>query len=207
MLDAIRSVLTSAPEAWLDAMLRSMPHYAIDERHEICSCLATVAFESREFTRLEEYLTYSKPERLVAVWPTRFYLPPDVPKLTRRNALEYTNQPQKLAEYVYGGRMENGPEGCGDGYLYRGRGPGQLTGRRNYRRATEATGLDVLGHPELMLEPETGAQVTCWAWRDHGLDAVDDDDSIAEETRKWQGAQQDLAARQRILDRLLEATA
>ena len=207
MLDAIRSVLSRAPDDWLAAMLAAMPNYGIDERHEVCSCMATFAWESREFTRLEEYLRFTTPERLVQVWPTRFYLPPDVPRGIRRNAAEYVNEPYKLAEFVYGGRGENSPEGAGDGWKYRGRGPGQLTFRRNYRRAADGTGLDVLTNPELMLDPTVGAQVSCWAWREHGEDEVDDDDDIRAETRKWQGGEQDLAQRQRLLDRLLEATA
>jgi putative chitinase len=45
----------------------------------------------------------------------------------------YARQPVKIANRVYGDRMDNGPEKTGDGWKYRGRGVLQLTGKSNYK--------------------------------------------------------------------------
>ncbi|MDB5531589.1 MAG: phage-related lysozyme-like protein [Devosia sp.] len=47
----------------------------------------------------------------------------------------------------------------GDGYRYRGRGFVQLTGRDNYRRAGEKMNTNLLGSPDLALEPHVAACV------------------------------------------------
>lgn len=45
---------------------------------------------------------------------------------------ELASNPERLGNVVYGGRLENGAEGTGDGYSFRERGLIQTTGRSNY---------------------------------------------------------------------------
>ena len=45
----------------------------------------------------------------------------------------------------------------GDGYRYRGRGYVQITGRRNYMRASLATGRDLTDDPDKALDPKLAA--------------------------------------------------
>lgn len=47
----------------------------------------------------------------------------------------------------------------GDGYLYRGRGYVQLTGRDNYRRAGGKLNADLLGSPDMALQPHIAAAI------------------------------------------------
>lgn len=47
----------------------------------------------------------------------------------------------------------------GDGARYAGRGYPQLTGKNNYLKAGTALGVDLVGHPELALEPGVAAQI------------------------------------------------
>lgn len=101
------------------------------------------AHESAGFTRAQESLNYSTPERLMAVWPRRF------PR--RRDAVPCVANPQALAERVYGGRLGN--RAPGDGWRYRGRGWLQLTGRANYRRFGRLLGLALEAEPDLAAAP------------------------------------------------------
>jgi len=47
----------------------------------------------------------------------------------------------------------------GDGYRFRGRGYVQLTGRRNYRKASEELGFDIVANPARALEPPVAAAI------------------------------------------------
>ena len=96
-----------------------------------------------------ENLVYSSAERIRAVWPKRF------PGLG--DALPYVRNPPALANRVYGGRMGN--SGPNDGWLFRGRGFPQMTGRENYAQFGELLGLDLLGNPDLAGEIDVSARI------------------------------------------------
>lgn len=55
--------------------------------------------------------------------------------------------------------LGNTPQADGDGYTYRGRGYVQITGRRNYAKASEALGVDFVGNPDLALRPDYAARI------------------------------------------------
>lgn len=143
--------------------------------------LAQVAHETQGLTVFEENLRYSA-KRLTQVWPKRFP--------TLASAKPYANNPRKLAEKVYGGRMGNGPEGSGDGYAFRGAGGLMNTGRDAYEAIGKIARMDLVSHPELARAPDTMLTVAgaAWAWkrgntfadRDElmGLDDDDTDDFI-----------------------------
>ena len=98
--------------------------------------LGQSAHESGGFLISEENLYYSTPERIQAVWPSRFP--------TVADAQPYAKNPSGLANNVYANRMGNGPESSGDGYKNRGRGFIQLTGADNIRQFAEHIGRDGL---------------------------------------------------------------
>jgi len=54
----------------------------------------------------------------------------------------------------YEGRRDLGNTEPGDGYRFRGRGYVQITGRANYEKYARITSLDLVGNPDLALEPE-----------------------------------------------------
>lgn len=95
--------------------------------------IANVAHESGEFTIKAENLNYTTPERLVAIWPSRFTVKGEKGK---NNAKDFVRNPAKLANEVYNGRMGN-KIGSNDGYAFRGGGFAQITGREAYLKYLE----------------------------------------------------------------------
>jgi putative chitinase len=47
----------------------------------------------------------------------------------------------------------------GDGIVFYGRGPSQLTWRKNYERFGKRLGIDLVNNPDLALVPENGARI------------------------------------------------
>lgn len=75
---------------------------------------------------------------------------------------------------AYEGRRDLGNTHPGDGRRYKGRGPIQLTGRSNYRRAGAALHLNLEGNPTLAARPDVGFRVAVWFWTTHGLNQLAD---------------------------------
>lgn len=119
-------------------------------------CLATTHHETGgAMLPRAENLNYTTAARIRAVWPKRF--------TSEAAAAPYVRNPEKLANYVYGGRLGNTQPG--DGWRFRGMGDIQATGRDNARRATKrllalgylSPGQDLEATPELMLDPDISA--------------------------------------------------
>jgi putative chitinase len=194
ILAALRATLPRAPQSWLVELARVLPGTTIDTPAEIASFVAQLAHESDQFSRLEENLNYSA-DRLMQVWPRRF---PDL-----ITAQKYDRDPVRLANQVYGARLGN--RDPGDGWRYRGRGPIQITGRRNYERFEAATQLPALGVPEILLQPYAGIRSAVWYWEFARLDQDDDDNDVRAETRKINGGEHGLRQRQQYFDAMMRA--
>ena len=70
--------------------------------------------------------------------------------------------PEAFFNKVYDGRIGNGE---GEGYKFRGRGMIQLTGKENYRKASQAIYGDdrLVDTPDLILEdPKIAGEVATW---------------------------------------------
>lgn len=130
-------------------------------QNEIDDFLGQVLHESAGLTRLVENLNYSA-QRLMVVWPTRFR--------TLAEAAPCAHDPERLANRVYGGRMGNTEPG--DGWLYRGRGPIQITGKDNYRRVGDLMGQDLLGIPHLLEQPRYSLEACIHWWEDRIPDSM-----------------------------------
>jgi len=119
--------------------------------------------ESAGFKRVSEGLYYSTPERIQAVWPSRFK--------TVADAEPYAKNPEKLADKVYGGRMGND----GEGYKWRGRGFLQLTGKDNYSRFADEMGIgSVMENPDLV-EDEYAFDTAVWFFKTNKLFNIADE--------------------------------
>lgn len=195
----LQTTMPKAPAAWISVIADELPKHGLDTPNEIASFLAQVAHESKEFTHLEENLNYSA-ERLMVVWPKRFP--------SYEIAQRYEHVPQRLANYVYASRNGNGDEASGDGWRFRGRGPIQLTGRRNYAACGTDIGEGLLVVPDLLLSPSVGIRSALWFWKITNLDKFDDDRDVKVDTRLINGGETGLEHRQKLFNhclRILEA--
>lgn len=154
--------------------------------------LAQTAEESGGFRVFQENLDYSA-KRLTEVWPSRFP--------TIAAAAPFARNPEALADKVYGGRKDLGNAQPGDGWRYRGRGPIQATGRAWAERLSKILGIDLVAHPERMLEPVTGWTAAAAIWAASGANAFADRGDFEGETRRINGGSTNLAERRRYLAR------
>ena len=157
----------------------AMTAFAINTPKRAAAFLAQAAHESNEFTRLQENLSYSTPERLMEVFKGRF--------TGLADAAQYLRQPEKLANRVYANRLGNGDTASGDGWKYRGRGLFQLTGRANYMAAGDGLGTDYKANPDLVAEPPDAAFTAAWYWAVGNLNAMADVGQIDVITRRING--------------------
>lgn len=111
------------------------------------------------------------------------------------------------AQTRYEGRAALGNTHPGDGRRYLGRGLIQITGRANYRAASEAMARlhpdapDFEAHPELLEQPHWAALTAAWYWHDRGLNALADQDSAdayVQITRRINGGTNGLADRRAL---------
>ena len=99
-------------------------HYKLSPQRA-AHLLGQSSHESGGFKLVSENLYYSTPERIMAVWPSRFP--------TVNSAKPYAKNPSGLANKVYSDRMGNGDEASSEGSFFSGRGFLQLTGKSNFR--------------------------------------------------------------------------
>lgn len=171
----------------------AMARWGIDTPLRQAAFLAQVSHESGRLTTLSENLNYSA-QRLCAVWPSRFPSP--------ASAQPFANNPQALANKVYGGRMGNtAPD---DGWRYRGRGLKQLTGKSNYTAYQQASGKPVLAQPDLLLEPDAASDSAAWFWHANGCNALADRQDWKALTARINGGTLGLAERVALTQRAMK---
>ena len=187
------------PQQWADALNPALARFDITTTARLSSFLAQSGYESGEFNRLREILNYTTPQRLMKVWPKRFP--------TEASALPFVSNEMGLANLVYANRLGNGDSASGDGFRFRGRGIIQVTGRSNYGEAAAALGLDLIGDPDLLLQPKHAAMSAAWFWSSRGLNGLADDgtgdddlEDFAEITKRINGGTTGLKDRLALLN-------
>ena len=168
------------PEGWVDAMNEVFPKYEIDTPQRIAAFIAQCGHESGGWRVFSENLNYSA-KALNAVFPKYFVR-------AGRDAEEYHRQPEKIANVVYASRMGNGDTDSGDGWLYRGRGPIQLTGKNNYQAFSDDMGVNAVGGPDVVSEDKEIALMSAiWYWNKNSLNKYADEGDIKTMTRRING--------------------
>lgn len=135
----------------INALLLACERQGITDARWVANILAQVHHETGGTMMPEsENLTYTTAARLCQVWPKRFP--------TIASATPYVRNPEALAINVYGDRLGN-RTGTRDGWLYRGQGQIQPTGRDHFVRFGNLLGVDLVGSPELAMELGTSASI------------------------------------------------
>jgi len=163
---------------WDIPLNQTFVKYNISTTQRQASFLGQCMHESNNFKVLEENLHY-KAESLMKVWPSRF--------TDKVVADAYANNPEKIANKVYAGRMGNGTEESGDGWKYHGRGLIQLTGKENYERCGSAIGVDLISQPNLLVDPQYAALSAGWFWNKMGLNDLADAQEYGQMTKRING--------------------
>ena len=163
---------------WLHPLNDTFAKYGIDTPVRQAAFIGQCSHESNNFKVLQENLNYSA-KGLMATWPLRFP--------TIDVAEQYANNPEKIANKVYGGRADLGNTEDGDGWRFHGRGVIQLTGRSNYTVCGDALSQPFSSEPELLLEPKWACMSAGWFWNKKGLNAVADDQNWELLTKRING--------------------
>ena len=161
---------------WAEPLQTVFDKYGMNTPIRQASFIGQCQHESNNFKTLEENLHYSA-AGLMRVWPSRF------PSADVAN--QYANNPEKIANKVYAGRMGNTEEG--DGWAYHGRGLIQLTGRDNYKNCGDALGLALITNPELLAMPKGAALSAGWFWGKRGLNELADVKDFETMTKRING--------------------
>jgi putative chitinase len=180
-------------DAWYEALCDILPKYGVTTERRVAHFLSQCAHESGNFKKLEENLNYSA-KALRAVFGRYFG---DAPK---RDADEYHRQPEMIANYVYMDEFRKykmGNVNEGDGWLFRGRGLKQLTGRDNYTRFGDSIGISAEEAAEYVATPKGAVESACWFWDANNLNDIADTDDVVKMTKKINGGNIGLEDRQK----------
>ena len=190
-LEALSKKLPASVMAEIPVIIEK---FGIDGPLRLSHFLSQCAHESGNFKFLKENLNYSA-DGLRKIFPKYF------PTIEAAN--KYARQPEKIANKVYGNRMGNGDEASGDGFIFRGRGYIQLTGKDNYAAFDKFVDDDIMANPDLVATkyPLTSAAFffhknKLWEVCDRGHS----DDVVTAVTKRVNGGTHGLADRQDKFD-------
>lgn len=156
---------------WVEPTKSACVHWGIDTHRELASFLANINVESAGLTRLTENLNYAT-DAIIKLFG-RHRISIEDAKKYGRNAQHPANQ-EMLANILYGGAW--GKENLGnikpnDGWVCRGFGPKQITGRANQQAFADDVDMTLKEAQAYMRTPEGGMMAAGWFWKTHNLDA------------------------------------
>ena len=169
--DVIKKLCPNANEDYVDAISNSLElfdSHGVNTKLRLAHFLAQAFHESGGLRITAENGNYSA-QRLLEVFPKHF---------SAEQAESYAHKPENILNRAYADRLGNGDEASGDGFRYRGRGLGQLTGKENYRRAGDAIHLDLLFEPDLAAVGKNSLEIFLDDWGRIGLNAWADKDDL-----------------------------
>jgi putative chitinase len=167
-------VQLSTAQRWADVFADEIKDNTFSKGDvELLDFLPTILHESKMLERMEESLNY-KAEALVPTFGAHRITPAQAQQFGRIDGKQAANQ-RAIANIVYGGAW--GRENLGnilpdDGWTYRGRSPGQITGRANYARVGDLIGQNLVGIPDLLSQPRFALDAFIAWWEDRIPDST-----------------------------------
>lgn len=170
LLQQLYGISPTRARRWACPLSRAMEEWDITSVTRMRAFLAQIGHETGRLSHMEE------------IWG---------PTLAQ---LEYErNFSTAWCRYIAGRRHRNskafelGNSEPGDGRRYRGRGPIQITGRRNYTLASVALDLNLVEQPDLLTQPDEGARAAGWFWNNAECNELADEGDFVGITRKING--------------------
>jgi putative chitinase len=171
------------------------PRYGITTIRRQACILAHACVETANFSTLEESLNYSA-ERLHVVWPKRFP--------TVASAQPFAHNPRALANKVYNGRMGN-RAGTDDGWLNRGKGLWQCTGRENIGELATGLKVSIDVASAWLVHPDHALECACALFNLLGVRAAADAGDVKAQRKKVNGGTNGLAEVEAAWPRAIKA--
>lgn len=198
-------------QKWLGPVQKTCAEFQIDTLERIAGFVSQTAHESAGYTILTENLNYSA-DTMAVVWPNRFAEKGPDGKPIKENgknkpnkfALALHRKPEMIANVVYSSRMGNGSIESGEGWLYRGRGLKQLTGKENYTKCGKSLGLDLVTNPDLLLENNNAVRSAGFFWSFNRCSEFADKRDIEGLTKRINGGLIGLADRKARFNKVME---
>lgn len=164
--------------------------YKLNSPLRLAHFLAQCSHESANFKKTEENFNYKSVDRLVKIF--KKYFP------TEEIAYFYIGHPEAIASRVYASRMGNGSEESAEGWIYRGRGYIQLTGKSNYIAFDKEVNDDIVLNPDLV-KTKYPLLSAGWFWNYNKLNNLADKGATREDvcaiTKKVNGGYNGLEER------------
>lgn len=181
-------------DGWYGVLSKYLPKYDINTKERVAGFIAQCAHESGGFNVVEENLNYSA-EGLIKTFGRR---------VANVNVANYARNPRKIANLVYADRLGNGPEATGDGWLYRGRGVIQVTGKSNYQSFAKFKGINLNDAVEYLTTKDGAIESACWFWQSRNINKLADAKDIVGMTKLVNGGTNGLDDRVAYYNRALD---
>jgi putative chitinase len=188
--------------AWVQPIKEACVRFEIDRVRRVAAFIAQMAHESGLKPR-NENLNYST-EGLLKTFGRH--------RISRADAIAFGRSPtqranqEAIANCIYGGefgREQLGNTQPGDGWLFRGTGPLQGTGRDNFTRFAEAMDLPLMTAVSYARTIEGGIMFAAWFWEENDINRLADTPGVEDESRKINGGTNGLADRRARFDRVV----
>lgn len=189
-LAAVSQLAPQAKNNYLQAIREGGPlfeEHGITTPMRMSHFMAQAMTETGGFKVLRENMSYSVPRMLEI-----FGVGNHSARVTAAEAPGLAHNERALSERVYGlgnprKAEELGNTQPGDGFLFRGNGVLQTTGRGAHKRMGRPFGLDFEANPELVTAPEHALKPALKEWSDNNLNHFADVNDIRTITKKING--------------------